>query len=135
MKLDLNDRINGKLAAATSAVQAFALSEELERSQQLISEIQRQVAEKDATLVAGAEASIAQKELFEEQLEIIREQNKLLLDNYEKLKELYDDQVQANKDAKDDLEKSRRFNRWMMIISVIAMLAAVASPIVTLWVS
>lgn len=135
MKLDLNDRINGKLAAATSAIQAAALAEELERSQEFFSEIQRQVAEKDATLVAGAEASIAQKELIEEQLEIIREQNKLLLDNYEKLKELYDDQVQANKGAKEDLEKSRRFNRWMMVISVIAMLAAVASPIVTLWVS
>ena len=135
MKLDLNDWVNNKLIAATNAIPVFTLAEEMERSHEFFSEMQRQVVENEVTLVAGAEASIAQKELIEEQLEIIREQNKLLLDNYEKLNELYDDQVQANKDAKDDLEKSRRFNRWMMVISVIAMLAAVASPIVTLWVS
>ena len=135
MKLDLNDWVNNKLIAATNAIPVSTLAEEMERSHEFFSEMQRQVVENEVTLVAGAEASIAQKELIEEQLEIIREQNKLLLDNYEKLKELYDDQVQANKDAKDDLEKSRRFNRWMMVISVIAMLAAVASPIVTLWVS
>lgn len=134
MNIDFNN-LSGQLSAATSAMRASVIASEMDRNQRVVAEINRQMAEKDATLVAGAEASIAQKELLEEQLEIIREQNKLLLDNYEKLEELYDDQVQANKEAKEDLEKSRRFNRWMMVISVIAMLAAVASPMVTLWVS
>ena len=129
------DALNRKLNVANSAKLEAAFMADMARYDQIIAEEGRQTAKRNATLVAGAEASIAQKELIEEQLEIIREQNKVLLDNYEKLKELYDDQVQANKDAKDDLEKSRRFNRWMMVISVIAMLAAVASPIVTLWVS
>ena len=65
----------------------------------------------------------------------MQKQNKLLCDNYEKLKEMFDAQVQANRDSKDELEQSRRFNRWMMTVSVIAMLAAIASPIVTLLVS
>ena len=129
------DALNRKLDVANCAKLEAAFKADMVRYDQIIAEEGRRTAKRNATLVAGAEASIAQKELIEEQLEIIREQNKLLLDNYEKLKELYDDQVQANKDAKDDLEKSRRFNRWMMVISVIAMLAAVASPIVTLWVS
>lgn len=129
------DALNRKLNVANSAKLEAAFMADMVRCDQIIAEEGSRTAKRNATLVAGAEASIAQKELLEEQLETIREQNKLLLDNYEKLKELYDDQVQANKDAKDDLEKSRRFNRWMMVISVIAMLAAVASPIVTLWVS
>lgn len=130
MELDFND-LRGKTHAATSAMQASVIADEMDRNQRIAAAMARQSAERDATLIAGAEASVAQKDLLEQQLEIIREQNKLLLDNYEKLKELYDDQVQANKDAKEDLEKSRRFNRWMMVISIIAMLAAVASPIVT----
>ena len=134
MELDFND-LRGKIHAATSAMQASVIADEMDRNQRIAAAMARQSAERDATLIAGAEASVAQKDLLEQQLEIIREQNKLLLDNYEKLKELYDDQVQANKDTKEDLEKSRRFNRWMMIISIIAMLAAVASPIVTVWVS
>ena len=134
MNFDPNT-LNGKLNIANSAKLEAAFRADMARYDQIIAEEGRRTAKRNATLVAGAEANIAQKELLEEQLEIIREQNKLLLDNYEKLKDLYDDQVQANKDAKDDLEKSRRFNRWMMVISVIAMLAAVASPIVTLWVS
>lgn len=129
------EALNRKLDVANCAKLEAAFKADMARYDQIIAEEGRRTAKRNATLVAGAEASIAQKELIEEQLEIIREQNKLLLDNYEKLKELYDDQVQANKDAKDDLEKSRRFNRWMMVISVIAMLAAIASPIVTVWVS
>ena len=86
-------------------------------------------------MVAGAEASIAPKELLEQQVEIIQKQNELLSDNYTKLKEMYDAQVEANKEAKEELKRSKRFNIAMMIIAIIAMLAAIAGPIATLWVS
>ena len=128
MNFDFNNHSSDN--TALNAMHAYSAHKE---EQRIVQNLSRQSAKRDATLVAGAEASIAQKELLEEQLEIIREQNKLLLDNYEKLKELYDDQVQANKEAKEDLEKSRRFNRWMMVISVIAMLAAVAGPVIPLF--
>ncbi len=91
--------------------------------------------ERENRLVAGAEASIAQKELLEQQVEIIRKQNDLLADNYTKLKELYNAQVVANKEAKEELKQSKRFNVAMMIIAFIAMLAAIAGPIVTIIVS
>lgn len=134
MNLDFNE-LSRKLAASTSAMQASAIAEEMERSQRIAATIARQSAERDATFLAGAEASVAQKELLEQQLEVIKKQNELLFDNYEKLKEMYDAQVQSNREAKDDLEKSRRFNKWMMAISIIAMLAAIAGPIVTILVS
>lgn len=86
-------------------------------------------------MVAGAEASIAQKELLEQEVEIIQKQNKLLSDNYSKLKEMFDAQVEANKEAKEELRRSRRFNVAMMIIAIIAMLAAIAGPIATVLVS
>lgn len=77
MNIDFNN-LSGQLSAATSAMRASVIASEMDRNQCVVAEINRQMAEKDATLVAGAEASIAQKELLEEQLEIIREQNKLL---------------------------------------------------------
>ncbi len=82
--------------------------------------------------MAGAEASIAQKELLEQQVEIFQKQNELLADNYSKLKEMFDAQVEANKEAKEELKRSKRFNLTMMIIAIIAMLAAIAGPIATL---
>ena len=91
--------------------------------------------ERERRLVAGAEASIAQKELLEQQVEMIQKQNELLSDNYTKLKEMYDAQVDANKEAKEELKRSKHFNIIMMIISTIAMLAAIASPIATILVS
>ena len=134
MNLDFNN-LSRSLSAANSAMQAAAMAEEMERAQRIIAENNRQAAQRNETLVAGAEASIAQKELLEKQLETTQKQNALLCDNYEKLKELYDAQVQANKEAKDELVQSKRFNAWMMIIAIIAMLAAIAGPIATILVS
>ena len=91
--------------------------------------------ERERRLVAGAEASIAQKERLEQQVEMIQKQNELLSDNYSKLKEMYDAQVEANKEAKEELKRSKRFNLAMMIIAIIAMLAAIAGPIATFLVS
>ena len=134
MNLDFNN-LSRKLSAANSALQASAIADEIERNQRIVAEINRQSAKRDATLVAGAEASIEQKELLEQQLEFTQQQNTLLVDNYEKLKEMYEAQVKANKESTEELAKSKRFNAWMMAIAIIAMLAAIAGPIATILVS
>ena len=77
----------------------------------------------------------AQNELASQQINILLAQNKLLSDNYMKLKEMYDAQSGSYADAKEDLKKSRIFNGWMMVIAIIAMLAAIAGPIATILVS
>ena len=123
------------LSTATSALRASAIADEMEQNQRMIAEINRQSAKRNATLIAGAEASVAQKELLEQQLEIIQKQNELLYDNYDKLKEMFDAQVQANRETKAELKQSKRFNAWMMVIAIIAMLAAIAGPIATILVS
>ena len=138
MNYDL-DNLKFDSPIATSAKQFSDISREIARSQQTLVESSREAAKeaakRNATLVAGAEASIEQKELLQQQLEIIREQNALLCDNYEKLKEMYEAQVQENESAKEELKRSRRYNAWMMVIAIFAMLAAIAGPIVTILVS
>lgn len=138
MNYDL-DNLKSDSPIATSAKQFSDISREIARSQQTLVESSREAAKeaakRNATLVAGAEASIEQKELLQQQLEIIREQNALLCDNYEKLKEMYDAQVQENESAKEELKRSRRYNAWMMVIAIFAMLAAIAGPIATILVS
>lgn len=134
MDFNFND-LKLDLSTATSALRASAIADEMEQNQQMIAEINRQSAKRNATLIAGAEASVAQKELLEQQLEIIQKQNELLYDNYDKLKEMFDAQVQANRETKAELKQSKRFNAWMMVIAIVAMLAAIAGPIATILVS
>lgn len=76
-----------------------------------------------------------QNELSMKQVEALVQQNQLLSDNYNKLKDMYDAQEHAYQESREDLRNSRIFNRWMMVIAIIAMLAAIASPIVTIFVS
>lgn len=138
MNYDLNN-LKFDSPIATSAKQFSDISREIARSHQAFVESSREAAKeaakRNATLVAGAEASIEQKELLQQQLEIIREQNALLCDNYEKLKEMYDAQVQENESAKEELKRIRRYNAWMMVIAIFAMFAAIAGPISTILVS
>ena len=131
MNYDL-DNLKFDSPIATSAKHLSAISREMEHTQQVVAEIGRETARRNATLVAGAEASIEQKELLQQQLEIIREQNALLCDNYEKHKEMYDAQVQENESAKEELNRSRRYNAWMMVISVAALVISAASTIIPL---
>lgn len=123
------------MSAANSAMRVNTIAEEMAHGERVAAAITRESAKRDATLVAGAEASIEQKEILQQQLEMIREQNMFLCDNYEKLKEMYDAQVQANIEAKTELDRSKRFNAWMMVIAIIAMLAAIAGPVTTILVS
>ena len=134
MNVDLGS-LKETLSAANSAMRVNAIAEEMAHGERVAAAIARESAKRDATLVAGAEASIEQKELLQQQLEMIREQNVFLCDNYEKLKEMYEAQVQANIDAKTELDRSKRFNAWMMVIAIIAMLAAIAGPVTTILVS
>ena len=134
MDIDLGS-LKGTMSAVNSALRADALAEEMAHGQRVAAAIARESAKRDATLVAGAEASIEQKELLQQQLEAIREQNVLLCDNYEKLKEMYDAQVKANKEANEELTKSKRFSAWMMVIAIVAMIAAIAGPVATVLVS
>ena len=123
------------LSAVNSAMRVNTIAEEMAHGERVAAAIARESAKRDATLAAGAEASIEQKEILQQQLEMIREQNMFLCDNYEKLKEMYDAQVQANIEAKTELDRSKRFNAWMMVIAIIAMLAAIAGPVTTILVS
>lgn len=118
-----------------SAASLAAMRRQQEEVSRAVVQANQAKIERENRLVAGAEASIAQKELLEQQVEIIRKQNELLADNYAKLKEMYDAQVEANKEAKEELKQSKRFNLAMMVFSFIAMLAAIAGPIVTIVVS
>ena len=122
--------LKNSLALANSAMKASAIAEEMEKNQRIADVIARQSAQRDATLIAGAEANIEQRDLMQQQLDILHEQNALLADNYDKLKDLYDDQVQANIEAKAELAKTKRYNAAMMVVSIISMLAAVASTVI-----
>ena len=132
MELDFSG-INQSFANNASII--ADLNRRQEESLRAVAQENQERIEREEMMVAGAEASIAQKQLLEQQVEIIQKQNELLSDNYTKLKEMYDAQVEANKEAKVELKRSKRFNLAMMIIAIIAMLAAIAGPIVTFLVS
>lgn len=118
-----------------SASFASEVSRQHEESMRAIEQATQEKIEREERIIAGAEANIVQNELLEKQVEIFQKQNELLTSNYEKLKEMFDAQVEASEEAKEELKRSKRFNLAMMIIAIIAMLAAVAGPIVTFLVS
>ena len=112
---------------------ASALLKMTERERQAEEAMRRIAAEKDTQLKAGIDAIVEQRDLMQQQVDILHEQNALLADNYDKLKHLYDDQIQVNAEAKAELVKTKRYNAAMMAVSVIAMLAAIVSPFVPLF--
>jgi len=114
-----------------SARQIAMIAEELEQRQRVIDDLDRQANKRNAILVAGAEANIEQKHLLEEELELTKKQNTLLLENYKKLSEMYDAQLEANAESSRELKKSKQFNAIMMLISIISMVAAVVSAVVS----
>ena len=110
-----------------TARQVSLFSEQEENHRRVVEEISREAAHRNAKIVAGAEASVAQKELMEEQLvelksqndilseqlkaeqaqreileehlKVTTEQNGLLSANYQKLEEMYNAQKKSNDDA------------------------------------
>lgn len=158
--LDFNN-LNLDISSGFNSAQQ--LSAQFDAQYAAIEQMNREKARRDAKMVAGAEASVAQKELMEEQLvelksqndilaeqlkaeqaqrevleehlKVTTEQNALLSANYKKLEEMYSAQKESNDESREDLRKSRVFNGWMMVIAIIAMLAAIAGPIATILVS
>ncbi len=59
----------------------------------------------------------------------IEQQNSLLLDNYNKLEMMYKQQVEVNIQANKALKISRIYNGCMLVITFIAMIAAVVSAL------
>lgn len=92
-------------------------------------------ARKDAALFETAEASVAQKELLEEQLVAVQEQNRLLQMNYDSLKELYDNTKSEAVENKADAKRSRVFGWITFGIGTLIGVAGLAVAIITLAVS
>lgn len=103
----------------------------VEEAAQREQEIQKAALAHRTKLEAGAEASIEQRKLLEQQVDLLKVQNGQLTENYNKLKELYDKQVADGAEAQKELKNSKRFNAWMMVIAIISMLAAIAGPIIS----
>ena len=121
--MDYNQLFNGSIG--NSAQRVAQISRDFEERRQA------EFAHR-ATLEAGAKASVEQRKLLEQQVDLLKTQNSQLTDNYNKLKEMYDRQVREAEEAKKDLKKSWRFNVCMLVIAVISMLAAVAGPVMSL---
>ena len=68
----------GNLDYITSAMKADISYSHIEKNQRILEEAGRQASEKVETMVAGAKANIAQKEILEKELELLKEQNKNL---------------------------------------------------------
>lgn len=98
-KLNFNNLTLDVSSAFSSAQQ---ISEQFNAQHAVIEQISREKAHREAKIVAGAEANIAQKELLEEQLKEIKEQNAQLKENYRLLNELYDSaKCEAKENAKE----------------------------------
>lgn len=102
---------------------------ELDPEKTIVGDIKHELQEQSKLYAKQMEEQRIQ---FSQQIELLTTQNQLLNDNYNKLKDLYEKQIEAYDNSQIDLEKSRNYNRWMMVIAIIAMLAAIAGPIVTL---
>lgn len=99
--LDFNG-FNFDISSTVNSAQLFA--EQFKERDKILDQISRDKAKRDATMIAGAEASAAQKELLEKQLKEIKEQNSQLKENYRLLNELYES---AKKDAQDNAKEAR----------------------------
>ena len=101
--LDLNS-LKANLDSINSAFAASQIARQNEEAYRIARAVSEQNARRDAKMVAGAEASVAQKELLEEQLKEIKEQNSQLKDNYRLLNELYES---AKRDAVESAKEAR----------------------------
>ena len=65
--------------------------------------------------------------MIEEQNKLLKKQNEQLESNNKDLAQLLELKEKELKEATDDAKKAKSYNLWMMIISIISMLVAVAS--------
>ena len=66
-------------------------------------------------------------ELGEKQIKLLAEQNQQLKANFNKLEDLYKIKEQELQEAKREAKKLTRYNRWMMVLTIIAVLVAIAA--------
>ena len=132
MKFD-SDGINSN--AVNNALTLDRISMDKKEKIQYEARAKRVQLKRDEKIIAGADANVAQHELLKKEMELVEKQNELLQNNYKKLEELFNEQVETNRDDRKELKRSKHFNLAMMIISTIAMIATIAGPIATIWVS
>lgn len=83
-KLDFSN-FNFDLSSTLNSIQQISAQFDAERDAQYaaIDQMNREKSRRDAKMVAGAEASVAQKELMEEQLAELKSQNDILAEQLE----------------------------------------------------
>ena len=106
----------------TNAHQISALAEQIKGEQHQLEAKERLAGQRDAFLVAGAYASVEQLTILQQEIQILRE-------HYNKLSEMFEEQVRMNEESKKETKRTRRRSNWMTAIAVISMLAAVISAI------
>ena len=126
--LDINGiDLSGFTTYSTSLTNHIA---EYEKAQQeRLEEIAENNAKKDAALFQVAEASKAQKELLEQQLAEVKEQNALLKENYRLLTELYESAKEKAKNSAKEARNSKIFG-WVSfgvgtLIGVVGIIVAI----------
>lgn len=96
---------------ANTAWQVSEISRQKEEASRVAEREKQERIKRDERIVAGAEASIAQIGFLKQQVEYAKKQKEML---------------------EEKLERSSRYNRVMMIITIISTVAAIASPIVAI---
>ncbi len=72
-------------------------------------------------------------EANKQQIDLLSSQNNQLIDNYNKLDALYKVKEIELESAKKDAEQSKLYNKQMMKVTVVAMIAAVISAIIAIY--
>ena len=103
------------IQCANTARQVFEIDQKQEKAMRAAEREKQESIKRDERKVAGAEASIAQIGILSE--------------SYSKLKEMYDDQVKTNIEARKELRRSKWINLAMLIVAIISMLVAIAEMI------
>ncbi|MHB1652682.1 MAG: hypothetical protein ACYCVD_09435 [Desulfitobacteriaceae bacterium] len=103
----------------------------IESGQQKRREQEQREIENNVTLKEQLEEEKHQNEILKLHLKEAENQNIQLHNNYEKLEQIYNIKEKELIENSNALKKSRKYNCWMMIIAIIAMLGALASPIIT----
>mgnify|MGYP006951010178 FL=1 len=67
-----------------------------------------------AIMEQQSRSTVAQEALLREQIDLLYEQNRVLSENNQKLKDMYEAQLQAAEEARAELEKSHIYN-WVML--------------------
>ena len=64
-------------------------------------------------------------ELGEKQIELLAEQNEQLKENFNKLEDLYKIKEQELSETEKEAKKIKRYNRWMMFFTILAVLISI----------